>query len=136
MASLRTASVEESRNRTCASAAALMPSTSKRVKRIFFHFRILLRITKRVLLKVHLVLRRTQQAAGGLDVLAARGADRRLDAFGRQRVAEADHRLVVGREVGRSGNSVEADEVDAALDAVEQAAQLADVARQSRSARS
>lgn len=41
-----------------------------------------------------------QQSAGGLDVLAARGADGGVDAAGRQRVAEAEHRLLVGREEG------------------------------------
>lgn len=64
-----------------------------------------------------------------LDVLAPRGADRGLNAAGGQRVAEADHRLVAGREVGRVGNPVEADQVDAAFDAVQQARQFADVAR-------
>ena len=64
-----------------------------------------------------------QQSAGGLNVLAPRSADGGLYSLRRQRVAEADHRLVVGREEGRSGDFVEPDQVYAALDAVQQAAQ-------------
>lgn len=76
-----------------------------------------------MLLKLcRLVLRRTQQAAGRLDIFAAGGADGRVYAFGGQSITERDHGPVVGGEIRRSGNFMETDQVDPALDAVQQAA--------------
>ena len=99
-------------------------------RRSVFSWHLVLRLTckNRALLPV-LRRRGAQQSAGGLNVLAPRSADGGLYSLRRQRVAEADHRLVVGREEGRSGDFVEPDQVYAALDAVQQAAQLADMPR-------
>ena len=81
-----------------------------------------------MLLKLcRLVLRRTQQAAGRLDIFAARGAGGRVDAFGGQSSTERDHGPVVGGEIGRSGNFMETDQVDPALQSPQEARQFPDV---------
>lgn len=70
-----------------------------------------------------------EQAAGRLNVLAPRGADRRRDASPRQLVAQTDHRRLVGSLERSVGNRVEADQVDPAAEPCEQPRQRGDVRR-------
>ena len=70
-----------------------------------------------------------EQAAGRLNVLAPRGADRRRDASPRQLIAQTDHRRFVGSLERSVGNRVEADQVDPAAEPCEQPRQRGDVRR-------
>ena len=56
-----------------------------------------------------LSLLRAEQSAGGLYILAARSTDCRHYPARRQRIAESDHRRIVGRKVWRIGNLVKSD---------------------------
>ena len=74
-------------------------------------------------------LRRAEQSAGGIDVLATAGADGGEDAVGCEVVAQLFHPRLVSPMEGHVGNLVEADEVDAAVEALEQGYDLAGVGR-------
>ena len=70
-----------------------------------------------------------EQAARSLNILATRGANGGHNATRRERITKRLHLLIRWREVWRIGYFMKTYQIYAALDAVEQAAQLANVAR-------